>query len=94
VHEAFPWFLVHRIGTRDHTIADQGMRALHGAEYGCASEFCKGGSMAARWREVSDEMMVGIGEWWLQHPKATLQEIEAVVDARLPESRVAREDQV
>jgi hypothetical protein len=48
-------------------MADRAMQALHGAEYGCASEFCNAGSMAARWREVSDEIIVGFGEWWLQH---------------------------
>jgi len=68
-------------------MADRAMQALNGAEYGCASEFCKGGNMAARWREVRNEIMVRIGEWWLQYPKATLQEIEAAVNARLPESR-------
>jgi hypothetical protein len=31
--------------------------------------------------------MAGIEEWRLQHPKATLREIEAAVDARLAELR-------
>jgi hypothetical protein len=42
---------------------------------------------AARWRQVSEEIMAGIEEWRLQHPKATLQEIEAAVDARLAKLR-------
>lgn len=42
---------------------------------------------AARWRECSEEIMAGIGEWHLHHPKATLREIEAAVDERLAELR-------
>jgi NADH pyrophosphatase NudC (nudix superfamily) len=42
---------------------------------------------AARWRDVSEELMAGIEEWRLQHPKATLQEIEAAVETRLAELR-------
>lgn len=41
----------------------------------------------ACWRELSEEIMAGIQEWRLQHPKAPLQEIEAAVDARLAELR-------
>jgi hypothetical protein len=33
VHEAFPWSLVRRIGTRDQTMADQTIQALHSAEH-------------------------------------------------------------
>ncbi|MGH8071091.1 MAG: hypothetical protein ACRERE_38835 [Candidatus Entotheonellia bacterium] len=43
--------------------------------------------VAARWREVSEELMAGIKEWRLQHPKAAIQEIEAAVDTRLAELR-------
>jgi hypothetical protein len=41
-----------------------------------------------QWRQVSEEMMAGSEEWRLHHTKATLQEIEAAVDARLAELRV------
>ena len=40
-----------------------------------------------RWRELSEEIMAGIEEWRLQHPKAMLREIEVAVDARLVELR-------
>src|SRR5215831_18409477 len=42
---------------------------------------------AARWRKVREEIMAGIEEWRRQHPKATLQEIEAAVDRWLAELR-------
>jgi hypothetical protein len=42
---------------------------------------------ATRWRPVSEEIMARIEAWRLQHPKATLQEIEAAVDERLAELR-------
>jgi hypothetical protein len=43
---------------------------------------------AVQWRAVREEMMVAMQEWRLQHPKATLQEIEAAIDERLAELRV------
>jgi hypothetical protein len=42
---------------------------------------------AGRWRELSEAIMAGIEEWRLQHPKATLWEIEAAVDAHLADLR-------
>jgi hypothetical protein len=42
---------------------------------------------AIRWRALSEEIMAGIEEWRLHHPKATLREIEAAVDERLAELR-------
>ena len=36
-----------------------------------------------QWRALSEEAIVGIKERRIQHPKATLQEIEAAVDERL-----------
>lgn len=36
-----------------------------------------------QWRTLSEEIMAAIQEWRLQHPKATLQEIEVAIDARL-----------
>lgn len=36
-----------------------------------------------RWRQLSEEVMTGMKEWRMQHPKATLQEIEAALDERL-----------
>jgi hypothetical protein len=41
----------------------------------------------ALWRELSEEIVAGIQEWRLQHPKAALREIEAAVDERLAELR-------
>jgi hypothetical protein len=38
---------------------------------------------AGQWRPLSEELMAGIEEWRLQHPKATLREMEAAVDERL-----------
>ena len=37
----------------------------------------------AEWQEVHEDIVSGIREWRLQHPKATLGEIEAAVDERL-----------
>ncbi len=37
----------------------------------------------AVWNEESEEVLSGMIEWRLQHPKATLQEIEGAVDERL-----------
>jgi YgiT-type zinc finger domain-containing protein len=41
----------------------------------------------AAWREASEEVIVGMTEWRLQHPKATLREIEAALDERLARLR-------
>ncbi len=35
------------------------------------------------WEVLSHEVLRGIREWRLQHPKATLREIELVLDERL-----------
>ena len=43
--------------------------------------------VAARWRELSDEVITGMAEWWGQHPRATLTEIEAALDERLARVR-------
>jgi hypothetical protein len=37
----------------------------------------------ARWRELSEAVIRGLAEWRTQHPRATLSEIEAALDARL-----------
>ncbi len=34
------------------------------------------------WQRMTDEIMTGMREWRLQHPKATLREMETEVDAR------------
>lgn len=39
------------------------------------------------WRVLSEEVIVGLKEWRVQHPQATLQEIEAAVDERLAQFR-------
>jgi ribosomal protein S27AE len=42
----------------------------------------------ARWHELAEEVMSGMKEWRLQHPKATLREIEQALDERLGKMRV------
>ena len=37
----------------------------------------------SNWEALSHEILTGIREWRLQHPKATLREIELVLDKRL-----------
>jgi hypothetical protein len=41
------------------------------------------GELEAQWRELSEDVMTGMAEWRMQHPKATLQEIETAIDERL-----------
>jgi len=41
-----------------------------------------------KWRGLSDDIISGMMEWRLQHPKATFREIEAEIDQRLAELRV------
>ena len=41
----------------------------------------------ARWRELSEEVITGMAEWRGQHPRATLNEIEAALDERLARVR-------
>jgi hypothetical protein len=43
--------------------------------------------MESRWRGLAEEVIIGIKEWRLQHPKATFREIEAAVDERLAKAR-------
>ena len=38
---------------------------------------------ASEWRRLADEVWIGLAEWRLAHPRATLGEIEAAVDERL-----------
>ena len=40
-----------------------------------------------RWQELSEEVISGMKEWRLQHPKATLTEIERALDERLGRMR-------
>lgn len=35
------------------------------------------------WRQLSEEVITGMKEWRLQHPRATLTEIESALDERL-----------
>jgi NADH pyrophosphatase NudC (nudix superfamily) len=37
----------------------------------------------ARWHEFAEEVMTGMREWRVQHPKGTFREIEAALDERL-----------
>ena len=41
----------------------------------------------AKWHELAEEVMSGMKEWRLQHPKATLREIERALDERLAKMR-------
>lgn len=41
----------------------------------------------ARWQQLTDEVMTGMKEWRLQHPKATFREIEAALDEGLAKVR-------
>ena len=43
--------------------------------------------MEARFRQLSEEVLVGMKEWRQAHPKATLREIEAAVDEKLGKVR-------
>jgi hypothetical protein len=36
-----------------------------------------------RWHELAEEVMTGMREWRVQHPKATFREIEAALDEGL-----------
>ncbi len=42
----------------------------------------------ARWHELAEEVLIGIKEWRLQHPKASLSEIEHAIDERWAKARV------
>jgi RNA polymerase-binding transcription factor DksA len=41
----------------------------------------------AKWHELAEEVMTGMKEWRLQHPKASLSEIEQALDERLGKAR-------
>src|SRR3954447_21657366 len=41
----------------------------------------------AQWHLLADEVMSGLKDWRMQHPKATLREIEQALDARLGQMR-------
>jgi YgiT-type zinc finger domain-containing protein len=41
----------------------------------------------ARWRDLSEEVMTGMKEWRLAHPRATFKEIETALDERLARVR-------
>jgi len=40
-----------------------------------------------RWHALSEEVMTGMKDWRVQHPKATFREIEAALDERLGKMR-------
>ena len=42
----------------------------------------------AKWQELAEEVMSGMKEWRLQHPRASLNEIEQALDERLGKMRV------
>ena len=41
----------------------------------------------ARWRELAEEVIIGMKEWRLQHPRATFKEIETALDGLLARVR-------
>jgi RNase P subunit RPR2 len=41
-----------------------------------------------QWHELAEDVLVGMKEWRLQHPKATFCEIEQALDERLSKVRV------
>lgn len=41
----------------------------------------------ARWQRLADEVMAGMKEWRLAHPRATFKEIETALDERLAKVR-------
>ncbi len=41
----------------------------------------------ARWNQLAEEVLTGMKEWRVQHPKATLREIETALDERLGKLR-------
>lgn len=41
----------------------------------------------AQWHELAEDVLVGMKEWRLQHPKATFREIEQALDDRLSKVR-------
>lgn len=41
----------------------------------------------AHWDELAEEVLSGMKEWRLQHPKATLRQIETALDERLGKMR-------
>ena len=41
----------------------------------------------AQWHELTEDILTGMKEWRLQHPKATFREIEQVLDERLSKVR-------
>jgi hypothetical protein len=56
------------------------------------TERTEGGSVGMleseqQWREIAEDVLTGMKEWRLQHPKATLREIEAALDERLSRVR-------
>ena len=44
-------------------------------------------TLEKRWQALSLEVISGMAEWRVQHPKATLKEIEAALDERLERLR-------
>lgn len=47
----------------------------------------KGKELEQGWHGMSEEILAGVAAWRAGHPKATLREIEAVIDKRLSELR-------
>src|SRR5579884_3718409 len=43
--------------------------------------------LETRWRQLSEDVLVGMKEWRIAHPKATLRENEAAMDERLAKVR-------
>jgi hypothetical protein len=46
-----------------------------------------GSEIDAQWQREVDEVMTGMKEWRMQHPRATFREIEAALDEKLAKVR-------
>lgn len=46
-----------------------------------------GSDFDAKWHELAEEVISGMKEWRLQHPRASLREIEQALDERLGKMR-------
>ena len=44
-------------------------------------------TLQKEWNGLSEEILDGVAQWRVAHPKATLREIEAAIDKRLSELR-------
>src|SRR5512143_2782941 len=65
-------------------LVESGISWLSGANWNMAMWT---GETEARWQQLTEEVMTGMKEWRLAHPRATFKEIEAALDERLAKVR-------